>query len=66
MGYQPYLLPKGVIEQVVKQFPRIKWSGCFAQTITDELEAKPWCHTSSMANFKEDVLGNKLMEPYDG
>ena len=65
MGWQPYLVDEGVIEQVVKQLPRKQWSSCFAQSIQDEIDAKPWCHTTAIPGFKEAVAGNKLMEPYD-
>ncbi|KAK4626394.1 Cyanamide hydratase [Fulvia fulva] len=65
MGWQPYLVDKAVIEQVVKQLLRKKWSSCFAQSIQDEIDAKPWCHTTAIPGFKEAVAGNRLMEPYD-
>lgn len=65
MGWQPYLISEDVIKQVVEQYPRLKWSGCFAQTIEDEISEKPWCHTTALDGFKEAVEGNKVMEPYD-
>lgn len=65
MGWQPHLLHRDVIEQVVKLHPRLKWSSCFASAINAEIDAKPWCHTTSLDGFAEAVAGNKLMEPYD-
>ena len=65
MGWQPWLVDRSVIEQVVKQHPRLKWSGCFSQAIQAEIDAKPWCHTTVIPGFKEAVAGNELMEPYD-
>lgn len=34
--------------------------------MVEELELKPWCHTTANEGFVEDVLGNTLMRPYDG
>ena len=65
MGFQPHLIHEDVIKQVVEQHPRLKWSSCFAQTIKAEIAEKPWCHTTVLPTFAEDVAGNKLMEPYD-
>lgn len=65
MGWQPYLVHLDVIEQVVKKYPRLKWSSCFSSTINHEIDAKPWCHTTALDGFAEAVAGNKLMEPYD-
>ena len=65
MGWQPYLVSEDVIKQVVEQYPRLKWSSCFAQAIRTEIAEKPWCHTTALDGFEEAVAGNKLMEPYD-
>jgi len=65
MGWQPYLVHKGIIEQVVKEHPRLQWSSCFASTIRAEIEAKPWCHTTALEGFAEAVSGNELMKPYE-
>lgn len=65
MGWQPHLVHRDVIEQVVKQFPRMKWSGCFASTIEAEISEKPWCHTTAIPGFKEAVEGNEVMKPYE-
>ena len=66
MGWQPYLVDRSVIEQVVKQLPRLKWSACFSSTINKEIDEKPWCHTTAIPDFAEVVAGNKLMAPYEG
>ncbi|CZT25523.1 related to Cyanamide hydratase [Ramularia collo-cygni] len=65
MGWQPHLVHLDVIEQIVKRHPRMKWSSCFSSTIEDEINAKPWCHTTALDGFAEAVATNKLMEPYD-
>ncbi|KAK5715762.1 hypothetical protein LTR17_016672 [Elasticomyces elasticus] len=65
MGFQPHLIHEDVIKQVVEQHPRLKWSSCFSQTIKAEIKEKPWCHTTVLPTFAEDVAGNKLMAPYE-
>jgi cyanamide hydratase len=65
MGWQPYLVSESVIKQVVEQLPRLKWSGCFSKSLGEEMDAKPWCHTTAIPGFQEAVAGNKLMQPYD-
>lgn len=32
---------------------------------TDTPQEKPWCHSTALPNFAEDVANNKVMEPYD-
>jgi cyanamide hydratase len=67
MGENPELVSKGTIENVVKEWPRLGWSGCFAATIRRENELKPWAHTTHLGEdaFPEGVEGNELMKPYD-
>jgi cyanamide hydratase len=50
---------------VVAAFPRKEWSSCFAEAMVEEMELKPWCHTTANEGFIEAVLGNQLMEPFD-
>ena len=54
------------IKNVTTHFPREEWSSCFADVIREEEGAKPWCHTTSIVGFAQEVEGNKLMEPYGG
>ena len=65
MGWQPWLVDRGVIEQAVKRYPRMGWSGCFAGTIREEIRVKPWCHSTAIEGFAEAVEGNRLMAPYE-
>ncbi|KAK5129490.1 hypothetical protein LTR08_003213 [Meristemomyces frigidus] len=65
MGWQPHLVHEDVIKRVVERHPRLKWSSCFSQTINAEVDAKPWCHTTALEGFAEDVAGNELMRPYE-
>ncbi|KAF1945233.1 cyanamide hydratase [Clathrospora elynae] len=65
VGLNPHLIAASTIENVVSAFPRKQWSSCFAEAMTQEMELKPWCHTTANEGFVEAVLGNTLMEPYD-
>jgi cyanamide hydratase len=61
------LVHKETIEDVVKHYPRNKWSSCFSKTIRKENGLKPWAHTTALGeeDFPNGVLNNKVMEPYD-
>ncbi|KAM0542439.1 hypothetical protein ACHAPJ_012803 [Fusarium lateritium] len=52
-------------EEVNATFPREGWLGCFAETIRKEEKLKPWCHTTHIPNFAEQVEGNQLQKPYE-
>lgn len=67
MGGNADLVAKETIEDVVKTYPRKKWSACFAATIRRENGLKPWAHTTHLGeeDFPEGVKGNKLMAPWD-
>jgi cyanamide hydratase len=64
-GAHAELVDKETIKNVTGAFPRLKWSGCFTQTIRDEIAQKPWAHTTVIDKFEEHVLGNTVMEPYE-
>lgn len=68
MGGHADLVHKETIEDVVRHYPRKKWSSCFAATIRKENGLKPWAHTTALGeeDFPGGVENNKLMEPYDG
>ncbi|KZV65262.1 cyanamide hydratase [Peniophora sp. CONT] len=75
VGKRADLLHRDLIVSAVEAFPRNGWSECFASTIHNELNLKPWCHTTTFekpnwkqgdsSNFANDVLGNKVMQPYN-
>ena len=67
MGDHADLVHKETIKDVVKRYPRKKWSSCFAATIRKENTLKPWAHTTVLGeeDFPSGVEGNRLMEPYD-
>jgi cyanamide hydratase len=33
--------------------------------MTEEMERKPWCHTTANEGFVENVLENELMEEFE-
>lgn len=67
MGLNKDLVAKETIEDVVKAYPRKKWSSCFARTIRKENGLKPWAHTTHLGEvaFPVGVENNALMAPYD-
>ncbi|PGH01484.1 hypothetical protein AJ79_07922 [Helicocarpus griseus UAMH5409] len=67
MGSYENLVHPSTIENVVAQFPRLKWASCFAATLRKEMNLKPWAHTTAMGEekFPADVEGNKLMAKYE-
>jgi len=64
-GLNPQLVHRETIEAVTGQWPRNKWTSCFAATIREEVGAKPWCHSTHIEGFAELVEGNKVMEEWD-
>ncbi|KAA8566970.1 hypothetical protein MFRU_007g01380 [Monilinia fructicola] len=67
VGRNAGLLDRGTIEGVVRAWPRLGWSKCFAHTIQQENGLKPWAHTTHLGvrDFPEGVLENKLMEEWE-
>ena len=67
MGGHADLIHQGTTDDVTANFPRNKWSSCFAATIREENGLKPWANTTRLGEraFPEGVEGNELMAPYD-
>ncbi|KAI9808326.1 MAG: hypothetical protein M1825_004783 [Sarcosagium campestre] len=67
VGLNEHLVHPDTIKAVTDQFPRNKWSSCFAATLKEEITLKPWAHTTALGedDFPNGVLNNKLMQPYD-
>jgi len=59
------LVHKDTIEAVVKRWPRKGWTGCFADVVRKEIEAKPWSNSTRIEGFAEIVEANEVMRPYD-
>lgn len=65
MGHYCDMVHEGTVEAVVHEWPRMGWSGCFANTIREEIALKPWAHSTAIDGFAEMVQGNKVMKKYD-
>jgi cyanamide hydratase len=69
------LIHPELIRSVVSEYPRPRWSECFAGVLMEELKLKPWCHTSTFevpgykpgdpSHFATNVRGNDAMRPYE-
>ncbi|KAK4551813.1 hypothetical protein LTR86_010899 [Recurvomyces mirabilis] len=64
-GLNGELVHEDTIKSVVAEYPREKWTGCFAGVVRKECELKPWANTTRINGFAEMVEANKLMEKYD-
>lgn len=70
-GEHPYmkniaaLLHEETREDVIREFPRKGWLGCFAGTIRTEMRLKPWCHSTHIPDFANTIESNELMKPYE-
>lgn len=67
MGGNTELIHPETKLDVVKVFPRLGWSQCFASTIREENGLKPWAHTTSLGeeDFPNEVLNNKIMSEFE-
>lgn len=67
MGGNPELVHPETKVDVVKAFPRLGWSQCFASTIREENGLKPWAHTTALGeeDFPNGVLNNRLMAKFE-
>lgn len=51
--------------QINEAYPRLKWSSFFSTFIRREETLKPWCHTTHLVNFDNEVETNTLMKKYE-
>lgn len=64
-GLYPELVHEDTIKDVVKAFPRVGWTECFAGVVRKECEMKPWANTTRIEGFAEMVEANEVMKAYD-
>lgn len=64
VGENPGLIHEQTKEDVIKAFPRDGWLGCFADTIATEERLKPWCHSTHVENFVDNIRGSKMWQAY--
>ncbi|KAJ5794946.1 hypothetical protein N7457_001545 [Penicillium paradoxum] len=51
--------------QINEAYPRLKWSTFFAGVIRKEEKIKPWCHSTHLVNFDNEIEGNTLMKQWE-
>jgi len=51
---------KGTIESVNEMYPRKGWSGCFAGTVEQEKELKPYAMVSRIEGFEKMIMDNSV------
>lgn len=64
-GMFPELVHRDTIRSIVSEYPRLGWTGCFAEVIRKECGLKPWANTTRIDGFAEMVEDNKLMAEFD-
>jgi len=66
-GIHKHLIHESTVEEIVKAYPRLGWTKAFADTMDEEVELKPWSHTTALAaqGFGEKIMGNPLMNKYE-
>ncbi|KIW99611.1 uncharacterized protein Z518_11024 [Rhinocladiella mackenziei CBS 650.93] len=69
IGAGPELVHPETIENVVHEYPRPGWSGCFKKTVEKEKAVKPYAMVSRIQGFEEMIQKNGasggLMAKYD-
>ncbi|ETI22116.1 hypothetical protein G647_06188 [Cladophialophora carrionii CBS 160.54] len=69
IGAVKELVHPGTIENVVREYPRPGWSGCFKGTVEKEKRLKPYAMVSRIEGFEEVIAKNGapggLMAKYD-
>ncbi|KAL4994924.1 hypothetical protein BDV10DRAFT_142720 [Aspergillus recurvatus] len=58
IGGHSDLIHDDTVQDAIEHYPRLKWSSCFAATVAEEVELKPWAHTTALGDFKGHILGN--------
>ncbi|KAK5790791.1 hypothetical protein VI817_008078 [Penicillium citrinum] len=51
--------------QINEAYPREKWCSVFGGIIRKEVRIKPWCHSTHLGKFDEEIEGNTLMKPWE-
>ena len=64
-GLYPELVHRATIEAVVGKYPRMGWTGCFAEVVRAECKGKPWANTTRIEGFAEMVEGNEVMREFN-
>ena len=67
IGNNADMFEEDAIKEVVRRYPRLKWSGCFVDVIRKENALKPWAHTTALGveEFPNAVLANTKMNQFE-
>ncbi|CRG91911.1 hypothetical protein PISL3812_08965 [Talaromyces islandicus] len=52
-------------EEINKAHIRLAWSKFFSGTIQTEETFKPWCHSTHLVDFAEEIRNNSLMKQFE-
>ncbi|PLB53575.1 hypothetical protein P170DRAFT_424295 [Aspergillus steynii IBT 23096] len=63
----PRLVHPDTVRDVNHRFPRLRWSGCFVDTLRQEIRLKPWAHSTTLGEeeFPAKILGNPYAVEYE-
>lgn len=65
VGGNAEMVNRATIQEVVKEWPRTGWSGCFSSTVKREKEIKPWAMVSRIEGFEDMIMDNETMKEFD-
>jgi cyanamide hydratase len=65
VGGNAEMVDKGTIEEVIKEWPRKGWSGCFKAVVEREKEVKPWTMVSRIEGFEDMIMNNQTMKEWE-
>ncbi|KAF7513371.1 hypothetical protein GJ744_009792 [Endocarpon pusillum] len=65
VGGNAELVNRETIEEVVQQWPRTGWSGCFKAVLERETTIKPWAMVSRIEGFADMIMNNKTMKEWE-
>jgi cyanamide hydratase len=65
VGGNAEMIHRETIGDVVKEWPRTGWSGCFKEVVQREKEIKPWAMVSRIEGFEDMIMNNKAMKEWE-
>lgn len=64
VGAHPGIIHPKTKDSVLEKYPRDGWLGCFAETVEKEMRIKPWCHSTHVENFVDNIKGCEFWKQY--
>jgi cyanamide hydratase len=70
-GFHPHVKDFGDLihettrAKINEAYPRIKWCEFFSGVIRKEESIKPWCHSTHLVNFDQEIEANTLMKQWE-